>query len=972
SATETDVIRFVESLFTDGENPVPGTITLGGVQLEITDAAGVTIEGPGVELLTIDADGLSRVFYVDSGAAAGLLGMTITGGYADDADPENYSIDDNGGGIYNVGQLSISGVLVSGNTAFRFGGAIHNEGHLTVADSILNENAAIGADARGGGVMNWGSGTAFITTSTIFGNSSTSYGGGISTIGNLEISNSTISGNATAGLGAGLFCDVSRVCLMVNCTITANTAVGVGGGIWSSLYFPALRIHNSVIAGNTSSDASQVTGEVMPSSSYNLIGTSVGLTGVANGVNGNYVGTADAPLDPMLGPLQNNCGPTPTHAPLPGSPLIDAGSDAVAVNLFDRPLLTDQRGFARAWEGVDIGAVEVQPPGVPVAQGDGFVAASGEAAVVDVLTNDFCTDGSPLDAQIVEGPSHGTLIENGDGTFTYTPEAGFHGVDAFLYQAFNGAVASKIARVMVSVLSPYSIIVTTAVDEMDGDVSPDDVSLREALDMAGPGALIQFANALIGRTIVLDPALGPLTVSDVQITGLGVDHLTIDAAGQPGVLRVDGGESTVSHLTVTGSVNDSGIVVATGTTATFEHLLVARNEGNDGAGLRVEADASALVVDSLITANTLTQYSNSSRGGGIANDGELLLVDTTVSGNFAHRGGAIANTGDLNVTGSTFSGNKEINQGGILHSTDTLSIANSTMSGNSGGGIINDSGTLTVRYATIFGNLRSGIESRFGTASVIGSVILGNGSTNDRGGGIYNLMGVMDVMDCTIASNKARSWGGGINNNGGILTVTRCTISGNASESGGGIETSGGYAFVTDSTISGNTALSDQNNPYTVEKGGGSVCYYGTLTITNSTISGNYSDGNGGGINGMYDSVITIVNSTITGNSTSKSGDGLYRHDAARFILHNSVVAGNGTRDIVASVDAASSHNLVGNSLGLSGITNGVNGNIIGSAETPIDPMLGPLQDNGGPTWTHAPLPGSPLIEAGDDDMAIG
>ena len=74
-------------------------------------------------------------------------------------------------------------------------------------------------------------------------------------------------------------------------------------------------------------------------------------------------------------------------------------------------------------------------------------------------------------------------------------------------------------------------------------------------------------------------------------------------------------------------------------------------------------------------------------------------------------------------------------------------------------------------------------------------------------------------------------------------------------------------------------------------------------------------------------------------------------------------------QDIQGAV-ATSSHNLVGVDSGLDGISNGVGGNIVGTVNAPIDPLLGPLQDNGGPTWTMALLPGSPAINAGDSTNA--
>jgi hypothetical protein len=122
-------------------------------------------------------------------------------------------------------------------------------------------------------------------------------------------------------------------------------------------------LHNTLIAGNfrdaTGTTRDDVYGALNYASDFNLIGDGTGMTGLTNGVNGNLVGSADMPIDPLLGPLQDNGGPTLTHALLAGSPAIDAGNNAYATDF-------DQRGpgFPRIVNGIiDIGAFEYQGDG---------------------------------------------------------------------------------------------------------------------------------------------------------------------------------------------------------------------------------------------------------------------------------------------------------------------------------------------------------------------------------------------------------------------------------------------------------------------------------------------------------------------------------------------------------------------------------------------------------------------------------
>jgi hypothetical protein len=211
----------------------------------------------------------------------------------------------------------------------------------------------------GGGIFSRG--TLTVSNSTLSGNT----GSGIYNDGRLTVSNSTLSGN-TAGIGGGIDSEGNSPVTLTNVTLTANRAE-IGGGL---AVFTAARplLHNTLIAGNfrrpTGTAPGDVWGPLDPRGDNNLIGDGTDMTGLQNGVHGNQVGTADNPIDPRLGPLADNGGPTLTHALLPDSPAIDAGNNAYATDF-------DQRGegFPRIAGGIiDIGAFEFQgaaPPPAP-------------------------------------------------------------------------------------------------------------------------------------------------------------------------------------------------------------------------------------------------------------------------------------------------------------------------------------------------------------------------------------------------------------------------------------------------------------------------------------------------------------------------------------------------------------------------------------------------------------------------------
>ena len=280
-----------------------------------------------------------------------------------------------------------------------------------------------------------------------------------------------------------------------------------------------------------------------------------------------------------------------------------------------------------------------------------------------------------------------------------------------------------------------------------------------------------------------------------------------------------------------------------------------------------------------------------------------------------------------------------------------VSIENSTISGNStsyggGGGVSN---------------------LWYGTVSIENSTISGN--TADSGGGVFNfLYGMVSIENSTISGNSASHGGGGGVSNllYGTVSIENSTISGNTtSRDGGGVATYNGETTINNSTISGNTAS---------YYGGGVYNYEGTVSIGNSTISGNSAYWGGGVDN--YEGTVSIENSTISGNSAYYGG-GVCNYaeaGAATVTIGHSIVSGNtATADgnEVWNKDTvnANDYNLFGyddndglfGCLALPGATD-----IAPAAGVQVADILDALADNGGPTETHALVPGSPAIDAGD------
>src|SRR5438270_3132901 len=385
----------------------------------------IQIAGPGADKLTVQRSGAAGtpnfgVLRITSGTVA-VSGLTFSGG----------STDTEGGGISNSGTLTLSGCAVTGNKSTRLGGdGIYNEGRLTVNDStvsgnssdsgsgggIFNErfanatvsNSAIANNTAqgGGGIFN--AGTFTVSGSTVSGNKDFgTNGGGINNFGSFTITNSTVSGNTSVvGDGAGIANGGS--CVVVNSTVSgnstgsgwggginnqsslsisnstvANNSADVGGGLFSG--GSPINIVNTIVAGNRVRSSLPDVHGTYASQGFNLIGN-IGTFATGFGAAGDRVGTPTAPLDPKLGPLAFNGGPTETHALLAGSPAIDQGGCSKATSADQRGVFRyDFPDVANADGGCDIGAFEAQA--LSLVSVDSANVTEGDAGTTDMTFN---------------------------------------------------------------------------------------------------------------------------------------------------------------------------------------------------------------------------------------------------------------------------------------------------------------------------------------------------------------------------------------------------------------------------------------------------------------------------------------------------------------------------------------------------------------------------------------------------------
>lgn len=461
-------------------------------------------------------------------------------------------------------------------------------------------------------------------------------------------------------------------------------------------------------------------------------------------------------------------------------------------------------------------------------------------------------------------------------------------------------------------------------------------SLRDALSQANANAEADVIDlsTVSGQTISITS--GQLEIDDDEITVNGAGA-TLDAGGNSRALAIYYSDVTLNDLTITGGNGES-----------TQPLRGISQAGAGGGMYAIESDLE--VNDSEISGNS------GAVGGGLffySEYGSLSVNDSVVSGNDAlYAGGGVygdTKYGDITFSGTEISSNTAAAEGGginVFGFEGTVSLVDSIVSNNAATGSGVPSRQLTDR--------RAEFEAARGARGDGSSTW---GTRGDGPGGYYGYAG-----------------GAGMYTQFGGVEIIRSTISGNTAFFGGGVLANGndGAILVDSSTISGNSA---------VQFGGAGVlrAKY-DLLVTNSTISGNTSGGLNGGLvvysdisggqqqreRGTQARNIAIEFTTITDNSAGDIG-GLGISADFALPITASVIAGNSAPtdpDIGFNPDSFQQTDLSFSLVGVDSTTGTLNFDAASAGLLGEDPLLGPLADNGGPTFTHLPGVGSPLLDA--------
>lgn len=577
-----------------------------------TVPAGVLLEGAGANHTTIsDAAKLSMPeVTVASGAETELESLAVEGGSARNAGIVA------GSGSLELAKVTVSGTFGSSSAAPAAVSVIPGSGaaQLSVVDSTISDNFGFFSGAISAGTDTGGAVSVTVIDSTITGNQGGNEAGGIDVInGTLTARDDTISDNGGGNNAGGLWVGPDTTATLQDDLIAANQSDGAS----DTADCGASPVHGSVV-----DDGHNLIGVASPGASLDC--------GLTNGTNGDVTGSPSTPLDPRLGTLAANGGPTETQALLAGSPAIDAGDPAGCEASPESDL--DQRGRSRAATArfaCDIGAYDT------AGKGGHVWPVSATAKSTPTCATASPTQPFPTIADALACAQDGDTVKLGPGRF-----GGGFTLSANVILRGSGASRTTISD--KTAVSPAELTVGPAVS-----ATIEGLTIRGGGSGDNGGILSQSGNLVIERTAVtaaspssadpapvaVDPSAGNATVTILDST---VSNSLGDFAGgvfvstafsSSGIPAAPPSHALIANSTISGNsgLAEAGGILISNTDLSLRDDTIADNQGNFAGGLFVATDADATVTDTLVATNT-------SQSGGDANDCQLQAGASLVDG----------------------------------------------------------------------------------------------------------------------------------------------------------------------------------------------------------------------------------------------------------------------------------------------------------------------------------------------------
>lgn len=1029
-----------------------GTIALGS---PILIAANAELDATGQNVVLTGGQS-THLFVIDPGVAFALRGLILANGRntnggaiinAGTLEVTRCTFSNNvarstqgtrGGAIYSTGDLRIDACAFMGNQALgdldpAWGGAVYGAGPLAISRSYFADNRAVGGISvffalRGtsgmGGAL-WGAAVA-VTNSTFFANNAQgasatpvppfgySYGGD--------------------GQGGAIACDTA---FLVHCTFAANT-VGAGFGL-AGLCAPTPPLCGGPGTAAGSSVHASAAGSVLYNNLLADANSSIAVVATSSILGGNVVGATPMQL---LNPAANG-GPTPTMAILPASPAVDAGDAAACPP-------TDQRGVARpAGSGCDVGAFEYDGPlRLPVlsavfnppmllSSAVGTVALTVSNPVAVTLSEVVVTTRLPAQVFVAAGTPAGgcpgaILANEGEDTFLVqnlelAPFAACHIVIP-IASASLGTWSNLVSLVSSPELGARSLdvpaqlivgsppLVATGIEQ---NIGPDSATLAGVVTPnGGPtvawfdwGSTEELGNATaateVGSAFVSSPFSAPITMAGLGApvyfraaasNALGVvygevrlfytadgvvrlcteeqlranlaasAHVRFDCDGTIAlsatleIPRDTTIEASGHDVTLSGSNRVQVIHVPAGVHLTLRHMTIADGMSTHGGGIHNEGDL--VLIECLVARNEargLEGVGGEGKGGGVWNGGTLLANNTVFASNVARGGvGAPGASGGWAMD--------IIDQFGrcrtlVLPTSGTPGLAG----GNAyGGGLFNE-GSATLVATTLRDNACVGGNGGLGGAGGRGGCFaLGTSGQNGgeggagAGAGVFN-DGQLTVLDTTAHDNEARGGDGG---QGGLAWGSFLIASGGGGRGGagrGGAFWNAGAYQCSNTTLAHNRAVGGMGGPGGANSAG---CFNGMLGSGGNSSAG--AVGNEGTFEGAFltvwnnESTPGLANTNTMCSPTFGFSNGVAVAVSLQNVQGTLALAGAIVGNLAAPNNCAGSILDQGANLG----SDASAGFSAPDSKNNVNPLLGPLDDNGGPTLTFALQPNSPAFNA--------
>jgi hypothetical protein len=772
TSTEIDSISFADGL---------STILLGS-ELEITESLRISLGDSSSQI--VSGDNSSRIFAInasgDDAVSVDLSGLTLRDGVAE-----------SGGAIYvGSGQsLSLTNVTLTGNTATgddadMGGGALANDGgNVTIDDSTIVGNIANGASGSGGGILNLG--TLTVSGGEISDNTANRAGGGIeATAGSsttltdvlMELNVAGPDGSAAPGNGGALHISGDGNADISGGTIRDNTAVREGGGLWNNT--GTMTVDGTILTGNVASgDAADDgggaifnNGGTLTVSNATISGNAAdGALGSGGGIfstdgavtinlsqiggaipsEGNTANRAGGGIEVIDGTVTLNFGTDVSNnfAGINGGGLHSTGAADVTTNLSIFGSNTAASEGGGLWNS-STGTMTINGGAITsnVASGDdasngggGLFNDGGTLNVIDAVIGFNIADG-------VSGSGGGIL--NDGGTLTVSGNT-----------TISNNAANRAGGGIEATSGTLNTISGTTISSNNAGVSPAVASPGNGggIHIGGDGQLTISGGSVSDNSAALEGGglwngTGTMTVDGTVIDGNVASGDDADNGGG-GIFNV-GGTLVISDATIQNNVVDgvsgSGGGIFNAGTATIDNTIISDNTANRaGGGLEAIGGSTTSFTGGSLADNVAGPSGSAAPGNGgavhISNDGSVELTEVVVDGNTAaSEGGGLWNssTGTLVVTRSTISNNITIDGGGIFADGDggVVTVVNSTIAANSasndGGGVLSEGGNVSLTSVTVADNAASqggGISVEAGALSLINSIVSrNNASTNSN------------------------------------------------------------------------------------------------------------------------------------------------------------------------------------------------------------------------------------------------